>query len=95
MLEAKEIPTATICTNEFARMGQFIAKSLGLSALPLVIINHPLAGISRDAVERKAEAIIEQNIYVLTTLREILEAEFDNKEYPRPTGVCPMTKPGN
>ena len=75
-------------------MAQFIAKSLGLSACPLVIIEHPLSGIKEDAIKKKGESIVEQVIHVLTQPRKLLESEFRNKEYPPPTGVCPMTKPG-
>ncbi len=76
-------------------MSQFIAKSLGLSGMPLVIMEHPLVGfISKEAVKQKGEAILEQVLYVLTQSRELLESEFRNKEYPLPSGVCPMTRPG-
>ncbi len=75
-------------------MGHFTASSLGLPGLPLVIIKHPLAGITKDAIIKKAEAIVEATIYVLTQSEEVLDLEFRKKEYPLPTGVCPMTKPG-
>ncbi len=75
-------------------MAQFVAKSLGLSSLPLVVLKHPLAGIGEDAAKAKGEAIVEQVKHVLTQPRESLESEYMGKEYPLSTGVCPMTKPG-
>ena len=75
-------------------MAQFVARSLGLPELPLVIVEHPMAGIREEVVKEKAEAAVEEVLYVLTKPKEILESEFIDKQYPLPTGVCPMTKPG-
>lgn len=75
-------------------MAQFIAKNLGLSGLPLIIMKHPLSGINKEEAEKKGESITEPVLHVLTQSRELLESEFKSKEYPLPSGVCPMTRPG-
>ena len=75
-------------------MAQFVARNLGLPGLPLVIVKHPLAGIKEETVIEKAKSVADEVIHVLTQPKEILESEFREKEYPLPTGVCPMTKPG-
>ena len=76
-------------------MSQFIAKSLGLPAMPLVIMEHPIAGIiSENEIQEKAKTIVDQVIHVLTQSKELLEAEFKDKVYPLPANVCPMTRPG-
>ena len=93
-LELKGTPTATICTDEFARMAQFIAKNLGLPGLPFVLIKHPLAGIGENEVKKKGEQIYDEVVEILSSPRDKLESTFRAKEHPLPTGVCPMNTPG-
>jgi hypothetical protein len=55
VLEAKGIPTVTICTDAFISLAKAIAASKGMSSLCLVVIPHPIAGIAADQVRAKAD----------------------------------------
>jgi hypothetical protein len=61
------IPTVTICTDEFSPLGHHEAESLGMPALPIALISHPLGGQKTEAVRQKAEAVLEQVVSILTT----------------------------
>jgi hypothetical protein len=48
-LEKKGVPTVTICTTAFERLGRGEARTLGMPDLPLAIVDHPFAGESLGA----------------------------------------------
>jgi hypothetical protein len=55
VLEAKGIPTVTICSDAFISLAKAIAASKGMSSLRLVVIPHPIAGIAVEQVRAKAD----------------------------------------
>ncbi|GIX47118.1 MAG: hypothetical protein KatS3mg131_1329 [Candidatus Tectimicrobiota bacterium] len=65
-LEKRGIPTVTLCTDEFLQLGRSEAASLGMPALPLAQVPHPLGGQTREQVLSKAEAALEQVRKLLT-----------------------------
>lgn len=69
------MPTATVCTNEFASLARQTAASLGLPSLPLVVIPHPLSGLDPPQVQAKAEQAVEDIIRALTTPALIGQAQ--------------------
>lgn len=71
--------TASICTDEFAPLGQAEAEALGMSTLPIVVIPHPLAGLKPDGVELRVDAVLDEVVYVLTTERHKLAEEYKGK----------------
>jgi hypothetical protein len=79
MLEKAGVPTACICTDEFAPLGQAEAEALGMSTLPIVVIPHPLAGISADEVEHRGDAVLDEVIYVLTEDSRKLAEEYKGR----------------
>ena len=47
-----------ICSDPFVKLARTEAGVFGIPELPLVVIRHPLGGISRDEVkERAAQAV--------------------------------------
>jgi hypothetical protein len=57
-LEKNGIPTAIICTDAFLTLAKSISTAKGISSPRLVVIPHPLAGISADEVRKKAENVV-------------------------------------
>lgn len=78
-LEKQGTPTATVNTDEFARLGQSEARSLGMPALPITTVPHPMGGIPEDDVREHARAAVPTIVELLTGDREALEAEYENK----------------
>ena len=46
---AEGIPTLTICTDSFKPLAERVSSGLGVRDLPLVIIPHPLVGLTDEA----------------------------------------------
>jgi hypothetical protein len=78
-LEKMGTPTATINSDEFVRLGQSEARSLGMPNLPLITVPHPMGDIVEEKVRARANDIIEEIHKVLTTDAEELEAEYGEK----------------
>ncbi len=68
-------------------LGQAEAAALGLAFLPLAVISHPLAGLRPDDVQARAEAIVAEALYILTTPPAQLAAEYGDRRYSQPTHV--------
>ena len=56
----------TICTDRFHTVAEMTRKSAGMPGLPVVYVAHPLAGLKKEEVRQKADAVIEQVIRALT-----------------------------
>lgn len=65
-MEKRGIPSAVICTGEFATLGHTIAEFLGLPGLPMIVIKHPLGGLEKPDVMGRAEEALEQVADVFT-----------------------------
>ena len=78
-MEKAGVPTACICTDEFAPLGQAEAEALGMATLPIAVIPHPLAGLKPDEVGRRAEAVLEEVVHVLTQDRYKLAEEYKGR----------------
>jgi len=59
-LRKKGLVTAVICSAPFLKLGQNQAKTFGAPDLPLVLIRHPLGGISLDEVRARADSAVPQ-----------------------------------
>lgn len=79
MLETAGIPTAVICSDEFGPLGRAEAQVLGLGALPLLPIPHPLAGNDAALVRAKAEAIADEVLAALTDSAAALAARHGGR----------------
>jgi hypothetical protein len=56
----------TICSNRFEALARATATGMGMPDLPLVIVPHPIGGISPEEVKIKADNIIDSITGLLT-----------------------------
>jgi len=68
-LEKKGIPTAIICSDGIPVVSQISFDGQGISAPRLVTIPHPLAGITPEEVQKKAENAVDAIVAVLVGAR--------------------------
>ena len=61
------MPTVTICSSEFVALGRAEAEALGMPALPLAIIKHPLGGLAADEVRQRAASVLHTVEQLCTT----------------------------
>ena len=61
-LEQRGVPTVTVCTHHFKRLGEIERRALGMPDLPMAIAQHPLNGLNTEAVRAKADGLLEQVI---------------------------------
>ena len=59
-LGKRGLTVALICTEPFVKLGKTQARVLGLPDLPLVLIPHPLGGLSLDKVQERANVAVPQ-----------------------------------
>jgi hypothetical protein len=74
-----------ICSDEFAPLGRAESRNLGMGSVPIAVIPHPLAGNKSDEVQRKAEAVAEEIIAILTQSAEKLTHEY-RERFLKPVG---------
>lgn len=68
-----------ICSDEFAPLGRAESRNLGMGGIPIAVIPHPLAGNKPDEVQRKAQAVAEEVIAILTQPAEQLVQEYRSR----------------
>ncbi|MFN0093560.1 MAG: hypothetical protein ACKVVT_02130 [Dehalococcoidia bacterium] len=51
------IPAVAILTEEFVTQGEFVAKAVGMPAIPRVVIEHPVSGSGKANITRVAEEV--------------------------------------
>ncbi len=66
-LEQRGIPTVTVCSHLFQRLGDVERRSLGMPDLPMAVTAHPIGGLQPPAVQAKADALLDTVIAGLTT----------------------------
>lgn len=76
MLEKAGLPTALVCTDEFGPLGRAESEVLGIGALPLVAVPHPLAGNGGELVRAKARAVAAEIAAALTGSAEALAERY-------------------
>lgn len=86
-------PTATLCTDQFAKLTNSMAESLGIGGLPLVFLRHPLSNTPVDVVKDKAREVVDGILEALTTPTETLDKRARSRSYPMPRAVCPFLPP--
>ena len=60
------IPAAAVMTDRFEATARAMAGASGLPDYPFVVIPHPIAGNSDEALDAKAEAVYDAVVRVLT-----------------------------
>jgi hypothetical protein len=66
-LRKRGLVTAVIVSEPFLKLGKTQARVLGVPDLPLLLIPHPLGGLSLEQVEGRADRAIPQ---VLKLIKE-------------------------
>jgi hypothetical protein len=61
-IEKRGKPTVTICTNRFEILAHVTATGLGMPNLPVVVVPHPIGGISLEEVKIKTDDILDNVI---------------------------------
>ena len=69
-LRKRGVRAAVLCTPPFLKLGRTQAQVLGVPDLPLILIPHPLGGISLEQVEGRAQHALPQ---LLELLREAMK----------------------
>jgi len=85
-LEKRGIPVATVCTDDFYPLGRAEAEILGVPALPIADIPHPMAGQPSEHVARVAKGALDEIVHILTGNAAELEKTYREKV------VVPRTK---
>ena len=70
------MPTAAICSDEFAPLGRAESRTLGMGGVPIAVIAHPLAGNKPDAVRAKAAGVVDEVVAILTRPADELAAAY-------------------
>ena len=65
-LERAGIPSATICTDRFEVTARAMAGMWGAAEYPTIYTAHPLGGLDREAIRRRAEGLLDEVVSVLT-----------------------------
>ncbi len=55
-LEARGIPTVTICSSQFETLGRNEAMAAGMPDLALAVVAHPIGGLEPAEARARAEA---------------------------------------
>lgn len=64
-LRKRGLTTAVVCSTAFETLGRTQARVLGVPDLPLIMIPHPLGGVSLDEVRARAQVAIPQIVELL------------------------------
>ncbi len=67
-LAKRGLTTAVICSEPFRALGKNQARVFGAPDLPLVMIPHPLGGLSLEQVEGRALVAIPQVVELIKSL---------------------------
>lgn len=78
-LEKRGIPTATVNSEEFVRLGQSESRALGLDGLPIVAVEHPLGDADVDQVEERATGALPELVEALTGDRAELADAYEGR----------------
>jgi hypothetical protein len=60
------VPTALVCSDEFAPLARAESRARGMGGQPLVVVPHPVADNRPDEIARKAAGITDEVVAILT-----------------------------
>jgi hypothetical protein len=66
-LERRGVPTAVICTDEFARSAKAQAAICGNPDYPFVVVPHPIGSLTAAELAARARTAAPQVIEILTS----------------------------
>jgi hypothetical protein len=64
-LRKRGVLTAVICSESFQSLALHQARVFGWPDMPLIVIPHPLGGLSREEVKARAEIAVAQLVGVI------------------------------
>ena len=64
--EKAGIPSATICTDSFEVTAKGMARLWGAPDYPVIYTPHPIGGLEKEALQRRAQELVDQVVAVLT-----------------------------
>ena len=64
-LRKRGVATALICSDPFRNLAKTQAQVLGVPELPLVMIPHPLGGLSLEDVQKRADVAVPQVVNLI------------------------------
>ena len=64
-LRKRGLVAAVICTDPFLKLGRAQARVFGAPDLPLIIIPHPLGGVSLEKVGARADVAIPEFVKLI------------------------------
>jgi len=64
-LRKRGLAAAVICSDSFLKLAQNQSRVFGVPDLPLVVIPHPLGGLSLVDVQKRADIAIPQIISII------------------------------
>jgi hypothetical protein len=64
-LRKRGLVTAVICSEPFLKLGKNQSRVFGVPDLPLLLVPHPLGGLSLEQVEGRAQHAIPQVIELI------------------------------
>lgn len=70
---------ATVCSDEFAPLGQSEAEALGLPSLPIVAVPHPLGSLAEARIREIADDVMDEIIFALTQPKDRLAEGYTGK----------------
>ena len=65
-LRKRGLAVAVVCSESFLKLAQNQSRVFGVPDLPLVMIPHPLGGLSLADVQMRADAAVPQVLRVIT-----------------------------
>ena len=78
-LERAGVPTVAVATDLFAGTARNEAELYGLLALPIALVEHPVAGCARETVRARAEAVAAEIVMALTADAAALRAFYTGR----------------
>jgi hypothetical protein len=80
------IPTVTVATEPFMDDARTSARGLGVNDMPFVVLSHPMDGISREEIRKKADRAFDEILNLATQWKPKPAAAVEAKKpYPAPT----------
>lgn len=88
-MEKAGVPTVTLVSRSFCPLAQMVARGLGFSALPILMLPHPIGSPNPKEITKKGTDAAEEAIRLLLSSRKVLEREFGAKKFSLPEHVVP------
>ncbi len=65
-VEKAGIPSATICTDSFIETSKAMATMWGDPDYPVIFTPHPIASLTKEQLQARAEEVVGQIVSILT-----------------------------